>query len=122
MTPVSTKIHMPKLQLSAASAMFSLITLIAVGTALFRRLEEWSWAESFYFTVTTLTTVGYGDIHPTSDVSRVTAAIFILLSVGIVIAALSKIGSGYLSAQEHRLSDNIARRIHRRKEVEEHSE
>lgn len=80
---------------------------------MFHFLEDWTWAESFYFSVATLTTVGYGDIHPTSDASRVATAIFILVGVGIVIAALSRIGSRYLATQEHRLSDNITRRLER---------
>ncbi|MFT4532453.1 MAG: hypothetical protein ACI9T8_000476 [Candidatus Saccharimonadales bacterium] len=107
-------ITIPKVRTSVISAIFSLVTLIGFGTWMFKLIEEWTWAESFYFSVATLTTVGYGDIHPTSDGSRVFTAIFILLGVGIVIAALSRIGSTYLIRQEHQLSDNIARRVQRR--------
>jgi hypothetical protein len=35
---------------------------------------------------------------------------FILVGVGIVIAALSRIGSAYLTQQEHRINLNLARR------------
>jgi hypothetical protein len=105
---------MIKFKASVFSAVFSLVVLIGFGTWSFRLLEEWTWAESFYFSVATLTTVGYGDIHPTSDESRVFTALYILIGVGIVIAALSTIGSKYLSTQEHELSDNITRRLRRR--------
>lgn len=105
---------MPKLRTSVLSAVFSIMLLIGVGTVMFRHLEDWSWAESFYFSVATLTTVGYGDIHPTSDTSRVVTALFILVGVGIVIAALTSIGSRYLATQEHQLSDSITRRMTRR--------
>jgi voltage-gated potassium channel len=108
-----------KIRTSVASAVLSLISLIGAGTWLFHVLEDWSWAESFYFSVATLTTVGYGDIHPTTDASRVITAIYILIGVGIVIAALTKIGSQYLSRQEHQLSDNIMRRIHRHEKKED---
>jgi voltage-gated potassium channel Kch len=104
---------MPKLRTSVLSAVFSIILLIGAGTIMFRFLEEWTWAESFYFSVATLTTVGYGDIHPTTDESRVVTALFILVGVGIVIAALTSIGSRYLSTQEYQLSDNITRRMRR---------
>jgi hypothetical protein len=87
---------------------------------MYHLLEDWSWAQSFYFTVATLTTVGYGDIHPTSDISRVFTAFFILAGVGIVIAALTRIGSQYLSHQErqlsNRLSENISRHLIHRKD------
>lgn len=105
-----------RFRISIFSAAMSLLTLIGLGTWIFHTLEKWSWAESFYFTVATLTTVGYGDIHPSSDNTRVIAALFILIGVGIVIAALTRIGSEYLAAQEQRLSDNITRRVHRREQ------
>lgn len=105
---------MPKLKTSVLSAVFSIMLLIGAGTVMFHYLEDWTWAESFYFSVATLTTVGYGDIHPTTDESRIVTALFILVGVGIVIAALTSIGSRYLATQEHQLSDSITRRMTRR--------
>lgn len=96
---------------SVLSAVLSMFGLIAAGTIVFHYLEEWTLAQSFYFSVATLTTVGYGDITPTSDTSRVVAALFILLGVGVFIAALSSISSRYLVRQEHQLSDNLTRRL-----------
>jgi len=98
---------------SVFTAVSSILTLIVAGTVMFKQLEDWSWAESFYFSVATLTTVGYGDIHPTTDFSRVITGLYILFGVGIVIAALSSIGSRYLITQEHQLSDNLTRRLQR---------
>lgn len=100
-----------KIRTSIASAILTLTVLIGFGTWAFRVLEDWTWAESFYFSVATLTTVGYGDIHPTTDSSRVFTAFYILFGVGIVIAALTSIGARYLASQEHQISDNITRRI-----------
>lgn len=104
-----------RLRLSMISTILAIAVLVAIGTWLFYALENWSWAESFYFAVTTLTTVGYGDIHPTSDTSRIVAAIYILIGVGIMFAALTSIGSRYLATQEHKLSDNITRRVKNRR-------
>jgi xanthine/uracil permease len=106
---------MVKFKTSVMSAVFSITILIGFGTWSFRLLEDWTYAESFYFSVATLTTVGYGDIHPTTGESRVFTAIYILVGVGIVIAALTSIGSRYLVSQEKELSNNITRRITRRK-------
>lgn len=107
---------MPKMRTSIMSGIFSILSLIGFGTWSFRILEDWTWAQSFYFSVATLTTVGYGDIHPTTGESRVFTALFILVGVGIVIAALTSIGSKFLATQEHQLSDNITRRIHNHEE------
>ena len=107
---------LPKIRTSILSAILSIATLIGFGTWAFHLLEDWSWAESFYFSVATMTTVGFGDIHPTTDISRIFTAFYILIGVGVVIAALTSIGSKYLSTQEHQLSDNITRRVHRHEE------
>lgn len=105
---------MVKIRTSVMSAIFSLVLLIGFGTWAYQQIEGWTFGESFYFSVATLTTVGYGDIHPTTDESRIFTAIYILVGVGIVFAALTNIGSKYLYTQEKELSDNIARRLHRR--------
>ncbi|HDZ60016.1 MAG TPA: two pore domain potassium channel family protein [Actinobacteria bacterium] len=80
--------------IAAALAMAGLITL---GTFIYHFLERWTWSTSFYFTVVTLTTVGYGDLVPSSDLSRVFTAIFILLGVTIVLASVAVIGTQYLT-------------------------
>ncbi len=58
---------------------------IIIWTVGFHSLESWSWIDSFYFSVTTLTTVGYWDMIPSTEVSRLFTAIYILFWVTSVI-------------------------------------
>ena len=44
--------------------------MIVVGAALYHWLEGWSWLDSVYFVVITLTTIGYGDLHPTQPATK----------------------------------------------------
>jgi len=44
--------------------------VIGVGTALYHWLEGWSWLDSAYFVVITLTTIGYGDFSPTTPITK----------------------------------------------------
>jgi voltage-gated potassium channel len=44
--------------------------MLAMGTFLFHWLEGWSWLDSFYFVVITLTTIGYGDFSPTTPLTK----------------------------------------------------
>ena len=44
--------------------------MIAVGAVIYHWLEDWSWIDSFYFAVITLTTIGYGDFAPTTPITK----------------------------------------------------
>lgn len=80
-----------------AVALTAIFFFISFGTIVFHELEDWTWIQSFYFTIVTLTTVGYGDLTPTSDDTRLFTAIFILFGVTIVVSAIGFVGNGYIS-------------------------
>jgi voltage-gated potassium channel len=62
---------------------------IAIGTIAFHLLEGWSIVDSLYVTAQTVTTVGFGDIAPRTFFGRVFATLFMMVSVGIVLYALT---------------------------------
>lgn len=62
---------------------------VALGTIVFHVLEGWSIVDSLYLTAQTVTTVGYGDLAPSTTYGRIFASIFMMLSVGIVLYALT---------------------------------
>lgn len=72
-----------------------IVILLIVGTFLFSITEEWSYVDSFYFSTSTLTTVGYGDIVPTHDVSKIITSIYALLGVGTFLFCLSVVAEYY---------------------------
>src|SRR3989344_4981037 len=65
--------------------------LIVFGTGLFMILENWTLIDAFYFTVSTFTTVGFGDVIPTTPVTRFLATLYMLLTVPTMIIALGVI-------------------------------
>lgn len=85
--------------------------LLLVGTFGFYRLENWTLSESFYVTVTTLATVGYGDYHPTSALSRGFATVFMLFSIATVGLLLS---AAIQSLVETELDETFGRRRRQR--------
>jgi voltage-gated potassium channel len=50
--------------------------VIALGAVLYRWLEGWSWLDSVYFVVITSTTIGYGDLHPTTPATKIITIFF----------------------------------------------
>ncbi|MEM0976874.1 MAG: potassium channel family protein [Pseudomonadota bacterium] len=78
----------------------TLFLLLLGGTVLFRMLEDFTWIQAFYFTVTTMTTVGYGDLVPTRDATRLVVAVYILISVTLYVSLVTHIGLRYLEERE----------------------
>ena len=62
---------------------------ILLGTVMFRVLEGWSILDSLYVTAQTVTTVGFGDLTPRTPYGRAFAVVFMMVSVGIVLYALT---------------------------------
>ncbi|MFC1991267.1 potassium channel family protein [Chloroflexota bacterium] len=62
-----------------------LLAIIAVGTTGYTVIEGWSFLDSLYMTVITITTVGYAEVHPLSISGRIFS---IFLIIGGVSGAL----------------------------------
>src|SRR5215831_19014575 len=72
-------------------ALLALAAAILFGTIGFHFIEHWPFADSFYVTVQTLTTVGYGDQTPHSGLGRMFAVGVMLIGAGGVALAVSTI-------------------------------
>jgi voltage-gated potassium channel len=85
----------------------ALACVIFVGTAGFHFIEGWPWFDGFYMVVTTLTTIGYQEVHPLSHAGRV-------FNVGIIIVGVSlaflAIGAATQALLEFELRDFFGRR------------
>lgn len=66
-----------------------LVGIVCVGTAGYVIIEGWSVFDAFYMTITTVTTVGYGEIHPLSRSGRVFNSGIIILGVATVLYTFS---------------------------------
>ncbi len=78
-------------------AVFLLLFLLFVGVVGFMVLSDYSWVDALYMTVITITTVGYGEVQPLDDQSKIFTICLILTSIVIVGYALSVITEYILS-------------------------
>lgn len=58
-----------------------MVVNVIVGAWLYHWLEGWSWLDSFYFVVITLTTIGYGDFSPTTPLAKLITIFYSLNGV-----------------------------------------
>ncbi len=70
--------------------------LVVTGTIFYWRFEDWTIVESLYFSVVTLTTIGYGDLHPTSAGTQIFTIIYILTGLGVFVALLASVAEKYV--------------------------
>lgn len=70
-------------------AVLAVAVAIALGTLGFHFIEGWPIVDSLYAATQTVTTVGYGDVAPSTSKGRVFATIFMLMGVGVVLYALT---------------------------------
>lgn len=63
-----------------------LVLYVAAGASFYHIVEKWSWLDSVYFTVITLSTVGYGDFSPQTHLGKLFTIPFIFIGVGLFVA------------------------------------
>jgi voltage-gated potassium channel len=61
----------------------ALVALVVAGAAGFHYLEGWSWFDSLYMVVITLTTIGYDEVHPLSHNGKIFNMAFIVAGVAL---------------------------------------
>ena len=65
------------------------LTTLAGGTMFYHFFEKLTWVDAYYFSVTTLSTVGYGDIVPKTPGQKLFTTLYIFIGVGIITAFIT---------------------------------
>ena len=73
---------------------------MVIGTFGFMKFENLSFADSLYFSIVTVATVGYGDIHPVSTGGKFFAIILIVLGVGTFLGVIANATEMMLNRRE----------------------
>ncbi|HTA68379.1 MAG TPA: potassium channel family protein [Bryobacteraceae bacterium] len=84
-----------------------LLFVIVAATAGYHYSEAWSWFDGFYMVVTTLTTIGFEEVHPLSEAGRI-FNLFVMLS-GVSLLALG-VGAMSQALLEFELQSFFGRR------------
>ncbi len=73
-----------------------LLLVMAIGTAGYHYIEGWPWFDGFYMVVTTLTTIGYQEVHPLSHAGRVFNVFVILAGVSLLLLGVGALSQALL--------------------------
>lgn len=70
---------------------FFVIILLLSGTIFYAQVEHWRVLDSLYFSVTTLTTIGFGDFSPKTDIGKIFTIIYIFIGIGTLLGFVNLI-------------------------------
>jgi voltage-gated potassium channel len=98
------------------SAIAVLVALVFFGTVYFSYSEGWNFVDSFYFTTTTITTIGYGDLVPTHEASKIVASLYAIVCIPVTLFAFGIIAEEYIETKMQRLESKMSGLIHHQEE------
>ena len=88
--------------------LFFVLIILVVGTVFYHHYEGWRWLDSFYFSSISLTTVGYGDITPKTDIGKIFTIVYIFSGVGVILGFLNVVAK-HASEQQADIKRTLGR-------------
>ncbi|WP_245513993.1 potassium channel family protein [Antarcticimicrobium luteum] len=88
------------MQIKPFTVVLSLIFVVGFGTVFFRHVEGWSWLDSYFFTVITISTVGYGELVPVTEIGKIGTTILIFVGLGVFAVAIQQFAFYHMRKRE----------------------
>ncbi|GMH80577.1 hypothetical protein TrST_g622 [Triparma strigata] len=98
-------------------AFIILIGFFGFGITFYSIQEDMAAYEALYFTILTISTVGYGDHVPNTDVGKLVTCIFVFAGLALIAEAMGIIGD-YMMERVNRISQQVAEEAVRRQKQE----
>lgn len=90
------------MQLRTRIIIASVIGVIGAGTVFFRFVEGWSWLDAYFFTVVTISTVGYGELVPATAIGKIGTTVLIFTGLGVFAVAIQQFAEYHVKRRTHR--------------------
>ena len=78
---------------------FLVFFTLSTGTIFYSLQEGWSLVDALYFSVTTLTTVGLGDLAPATTIGKLFTIVYIFSGIGLLAGFINTVATETLSGQ-----------------------
>ncbi len=87
------------------------ITLVAISGIVFSVIEEIDIFDGIWWAITTVTTVGYGDMYPTSDAGRVVAFLVMIVGIGFVSVLTAAIAAHFVDIDQDDTNEELIAKL-----------
>ena len=83
-------------------AYISIVIIIFLfgGATFYHYVEKWRYLDAVYFSAYTMTTVGYGDFTPKTDLGKIFTIFYLFAGVAIALYGLSLMASHFVELRE----------------------
>ena len=105
----------PSIGLSHVRAFVLIVSVsIAIGTLGYMVIERWSFSDALYMTISTLATVGFGEVQPLDDAGRAWTIVLMVVGVGIIFGTIGIVAEVVVTEvsstrrEAKRMADQIA--------------
>lgn len=88
--------------------------LIVIGTGFYTAVEQWHPLDAAYFSVSTLSTVGYGDVTPRTSLGKAFTMLYIVAGLGVLGTFIGTVAQVSISRTEQEEDEIRAKRQARR--------
>ena len=88
------------------SAVLGLAVIILAGSSVFfHYVEKWAWLDAWFFTVVTVSTVGYGNLVPATAIGKIGTSVPIFMGIGVFALLAGQIGDRVVKQRLERLEE-----------------
>ena len=96
------------------------LTVILIASSLYCISEKVSFSTALWWSITTATTVGYGDVSPTTGLGKAAAVLLMFLGIGFIGMLTSSLTNFFDTSTDNDLEKELAELKQQNKELEDH--
>ena len=83
------------------------LIIVFIGSVIMSIVEKISLGDALWWSIVTVTTVGYGDISPKTSIGRFVAAIVMIVGIGFISSLTSTLSTYFIKKEEERKQKSI---------------